>query len=249
MGVDGDPVALAALRRSDIRPLESRAALEQAGGVQHVGDGAGAVVAAVAPAAVAAAPLVGLARDAVGGGDRLDDLPPGRRPGATAVRRVGRDRGGRAGRRGGGRRLGGEAAGGGGLGAGVDAPSSRPSSTAASAASATVRPRTGRVDFTVSGLQLRFPVRFRGELTGSRWKDLRYAVPRKAGDSPRLPGSPGRLGTGPGRFSGITTRFNRAQARKLRSSPRRSSAGSARGLERPRRPRPRRASPRAAAPR
>jgi len=31
------------------------------------------------------------------------------------------------------------------------------------------------VDFTVSGLQLRFPVRFRGELTGSRWKDLRYA--------------------------------------------------------------------------
>src|ERR1700754_2635145 len=32
-----------------------------------------------------------------------------------------------------------------------------------------------RMDFTVSGLQLRFPVRFRGELTGSRWKDLRYA--------------------------------------------------------------------------
>src|SRR4051812_13891764 len=55
------------------------------------------------------------------------------------------------------------------------AANSRPASTAISAATMAARPRTGMVDFTVSGLQLRFPVRFRGELTGSRWKDLRYA--------------------------------------------------------------------------
>src|SRR5215207_306089 len=84
------------------------------------------------------------------------------------------------------------------------AASSMPRSTATSAAKATVRPRTGMVNFTVSGLQRCFAVRFRGELTGSRWKILRYAVPMKAGDSPQLPGSPGRRGSGPRRFSGYT---------------------------------------------
>ena len=72
VGVDGDPLARAAPRRSDMKPGRvARGASSSPACVEHVGDGARAVVARCPrQRAVAAAPLVGLARDAVGGGDR-----------------------------------------------------------------------------------------------------------------------------------------------------------------------------------
>src|SRR5919108_734674 len=53
---------------------------------------------------------------------------------------------------------------------------------------------------TVSELLVVSFRRFRGELTGSRWKELRYAGARPA-IRPELLGSPGRPDRGPGRFS------------------------------------------------
>ena len=212
-----------------MRPVESRAALQQAGGVQHVGHGAGAVVAAVAPAAVAAAPLVGLARDAVGGGDGRDDLrrgAGGRERGAAVGRHRWRSAAGAAG---GGSD--GEAAGG--VGARRAAVGGAEQQRRRSAASATVRPRTGRVDFTVSGLRLRFPVRFRGELTGSRWKDLRYTglEGRRFAPTTWVPRPPG---LGARAVQRCTTRFNRARGAEVAvlTPSSESSASGARDLSR-----------------
>ena len=113
VGVGGDPPALAALAVGH-EPGRVARDVEQAGLVEDVGDGAGAVVARVPPAAVAAAPLVGLAGDLVGRGDRAHDLlrGAGRRDGRPAA---GRERGlgdgrlghGRLAREPAGRRLGG----------------------------------------------------------------------------------------------------------------------------------------------
>src|ERR687894_533065 len=67
VGVDRHPAALARLAPAHEAAARERA-VEQAGAVQRVGDGAGAVVAAVVPRTVPAAVLVRLAGDQVGGG-------------------------------------------------------------------------------------------------------------------------------------------------------------------------------------
>src|SRR5436190_10616805 len=81
--VDGHPAALSGDAPAAELPRRQRA-LQQAGAVQRVGDGARAVVARVLPLAVAAAVLVWLADDPVGRGDRgLDVLRCIRRRGGV----------------------------------------------------------------------------------------------------------------------------------------------------------------------
>ena len=216
MGADGDPVALAGLALGHQSGRVARAR-QQAGGMQHVGDGAGAVVAAVAPAAVAAAPLVRLAGDLVGGLDRVSRPPPERprargpcggrsssrrgraAPARAATRRRSRRwrRRARFERRP--RRAGSRAA---------RRRSPRPRRCARERARWTSRCQVPRI---------RFPVRFRGELTGSRGKSAlrRASKGRRFAPTTWVPRSPGLRAWTIQRY---TTRFNRALARKLRSS-------------------------------
>src|SRR3954447_1536927 len=71
--VDGDPLALAGLAPAlEARRVERLA--QQSAAVQRVAHRARAVIARVLPLAVAAAVLVRLPRDAVGGGNRVLDL-------------------------------------------------------------------------------------------------------------------------------------------------------------------------------
>ena len=67
-GVDGDPFSFALFAVFEVAMGSDRAS-EQAGFAEHVGDGAGAIVAGVVLMGVAAAPFVGFALQAVAGGD------------------------------------------------------------------------------------------------------------------------------------------------------------------------------------
>src|SRR3954462_7968388 len=72
---------------------------------------------------------------------------------------------------------------GGAVGSGADAPpvgGSAAASPAAVRASAAAHSATRAGDLTMSGAPLRLSSRLRGELTGSRWKALRYAGARPA---------------------------------------------------------------------